>query len=83
MAEVVVYTRSLCGFCSAVKNLLNMKNVTFKELDGTYDTKIRQEMMDRSGRTTFPQVFVDGKHIGDCDEVHSLDDAGKLDALLA
>lgn len=83
MAEVVVYTRSLCGFCSAVKNLLNTKNIKFTELDGTFDTKIRKEMMTLSGRNTFPQIFVDGKHIGDCDEVHRLDDEGKLDAILA
>ena len=83
MADVVIYTRNLCGFCYAAKNLLLNKGVKFTELNGTFDGKIRKEMMSRSGRTTFPQIFVNGKHVGDCEELHSLHDAGELDNLLA
>ncbi len=82
MAEVVIYTRKMCGFCSAAKSLLSRKKAAFREFDATFDAKLRQEMISRSGRTTFPQIFIDGKHIGGCDELMALDRAGKLDPLL-
>ena len=82
MAEVIIYTRKMCGFCTAAKNLLTRKGVSFREFDGTFDTKIRQEMITKSGRATFPQIFINGKHVGGCDDLHDLDDSGKLDALL-
>lgn len=82
MSEVIIYTRKLCGYCTAAKELLRKKGVDFVEHDGTFDTAIRQEMMSRSGRTTFPQIFIDGKHVGGCDDLYALDDQGKLDPLL-
>ena len=82
MAEVVIYTRLMCGFCTAAKSLLSSKNASFREYDGTFDPKIRQEMISKSGRQTFPQIFIDGKHIGGCDDLHDLDRQGKLDVLL-
>ena len=83
MTEVVIYTRNLCGYCYAAKNLLSNKGVKFVEHNGTFDSKIRKEMISRSGRATFPQIFISGKHVGDCDELHTLQDAGELDKLLA
>ena len=82
MAEVIIYTRKMCGFCTAAKNLLTRKGVSFREFDGTFDTKIRQEMITKSGRTTFPQIFINGRHVGGCDDLHDLDDSGKLDPML-
>jgi glutaredoxin 3 len=82
MAEIIVYTRKMCGFCTAAKSLLSGKKASFKEFDGTFDSKIRQEMMQKSGRTTFPQIFIDGVHVGGCDELHDLDRRGKLDGML-
>ncbi|MCB1386214.1 MAG: glutaredoxin 3 [Nitratireductor sp.] len=82
MAEVVIYTRKLCGYCTAAKSLLSRKGAAFREFDGTFDPKIRQEMMSRSGRTTFPQIFIGDSHVGGCDELMALDRAGKLDAML-
>ena len=82
MAEVIIYTRKMCGFCTAAKNLLTRKGVSFREFDGTFDTKIRQEMITKSGRATFPQIFINGKHVGGCDDLHDLDDSGKLDPML-
>lgn len=82
MTEVVIYTRKMCGFCTAAKSLLSRKNAAFRELDATFDPKIRQEMMAKSGRTTFPQIFINGRHVGGCDELHDLDRQGKLDELL-
>ena len=70
-------------FCSAAKVLLQSKNVNFKEIDGTYNQSVRAEMIQKSnGGHTFPQIFINDKHIGGCDELHALDQAGKLDSLL-
>ena len=70
------------GFAQQRKACLSGKKASFKEFDGTFDTKIRQEMMQKSGRTTFPQIFIDGVHVGGCDELHDLDRQGKLDGML-
>ena len=83
MAPVTIYTRQYCGFCSAAKRLLQTKNVEFEERDATGDAALRSEMIDRSGRFTFPQIFIGDRHIGGCDELHALDRRGELDALLA
>ncbi len=82
MADVVIYTRMMCGYCTAAKSLLSRKKASFREFDGTFDPKIRQEMIEKSGRHTFPQIFIGGKHIGGCDDLHDLDRQGKLDAML-
>ena len=83
MVEVVIYTRKMCGFCTAAKKLLSDKGVAFRELDATFDFDIKQEMMKKSGRRTFPQIFIDGQHIGGCDELYALERSGKLDPMLA
>ncbi|WP_346892350.1 glutaredoxin 3 [uncultured Roseibium sp.] len=84
MAEVVIYTRQLCGFCTAAKRLLEKKGVSFQEFDATFDPALRQEMVQRAnGRATFPQIFIGSTHVGGCDELHDLERAGKLDPLLA
>jgi len=82
MNSIVIYTRSMCGYCTAAKSLLSKKGVTFREIDGTFSPKIRQEMIQRSGRTTFPQIFVGDHHVGGYDELNSLERSGKLDPLL-
>ena len=82
MADVVIYTRPFCGYCARAVALLNEKGVAFDEIEAGMDPKLRQEMMEKSGRSTFPQIFIDGKHIGGCDDMMALDRAGKLDALL-
>ena len=84
MAEVIIYTRQFCGFCTAAKRLLDSKNVSFTEHDATFSPDLRQEMIGKAnGRATFPQIFIDGVHVGGCDELHALDRAGKLDPMLA
>jgi glutaredoxin 3 len=83
MAPVVIYTRDLCGYCSAAKALLTRKGVDFEEKNSSDEPNFRREMMSRSGRTTFPQIFIGETHVGGCDDLHDLDSAGKLDALLA
>lgn len=84
MASVVIYTRQFCGYCSAAKKLLETKGVAYQEHDATYAPEIRQEMIKRAnGRSTFPQIFIDERHVGGCDDLHALERAGELDALLA
>ena len=83
MASVVIYTRQFCGYCTAAKRLLEEKGVTYEEHDATHAPDLRAEMMQRSGRTTFPQIFINERHVGGCDDLHTLERAGELDALLA
>ncbi|ASP34760.1 MULTISPECIES: glutaredoxin 3 [Stappiaceae] len=84
MADVVIYTRQMCGFCTAAKRLLDKKGVAYQEHDATFSPELRREMTQKAnGRATFPQIFVGTTHVGGCDDLHDLERAGKLDALLA
>ena len=83
MARVEIYSSKLCGFCYSAKRLLKSKQVDFTEIDVMFHPSQRDEMISRaSGRTSVPQIFIDGSHIGGCDELYALDANGKLDALL-
>ena len=83
MANVEIYTTPICPYCARAKRLLTEKKVAFTEIDVSRDPAKRDEMMARAdGRYTVPQIFIDGKGIGGCDDLHELDDAGKLDPLL-
>ena len=83
MADVVIYTRPFCGYCARAMSLLNEKGAPFTEIEAGMDPDKRREMTERSGgRTTFPQIFIAGQHIGGCDEMLALDRAGKLDPML-
>lgn len=81
--HVLIYTRDFCGYCSAAKALLSAKGVAFEERNATAEPAYRAEMMQASGRTTFPQVFIGSTHVGGCDDLHALDARGGLDPLLA
>ncbi len=82
-AKVEIYSSPWCGYCARAKGLLSRKGVDFVEYDVTADTSKRDEMVERAGgRTTVPQIFIDGKHIGGSDELHALDGQGRLDPLL-
>ena len=83
MADVVIYTRVGCGYCTAAKRLLDKKCASYTEHDASFSPELRQEMITRSGRSTFPQIFINDKHVGGSDDIHALDSAGKLDAMLA
>ena len=84
MSEVTIYTRALCGYCAAARRLLEAKGVAYDERDATFSPDLRREMIARAGgRTTFPQIFIGGTHVGGSDDLHALERAGRLDALLA
>ena len=82
MAKVEIYTTMLCGYCARAKSLLKSKGVEIIEIPAGMDRDKRAEMNNRSGRNTFPQIFIDDKHIGGCDDLYALENAGKLDPLL-
>lgn len=83
MAKVEIYTSPFCPFCHRAKGLLKGKGVKFKEIDVMMSPGARKEMADRAGGArSVPQIFVDGKHIGDCDGIHAMDAQGKLDPVL-
>ncbi|MBB4279327.1 glutaredoxin 3 [Rhizobium mongolense] len=83
MAPVIIYTRQFCGYCARAKSLLEEKGIDYVEHDATFSPDLRQEMIGRSnGRTTFPQIFIAGQHVGGCDDLYALDRAGGLDPML-
>ena len=83
MSKIEIYTTPFCGYCARALKVLGEKGADFTEVEAGMDPKLRQEMMDRSGRTTFPQIFVGDSHIGGCDDMMALDRSGKLDEMLA
>ncbi len=83
MARIEIYTSPFCGFCHRAKLLLNSKGADFTEYDVMMNRGEKARMVSRAdGRQTVPQIFIDNRHIGGCDELHALDHAGKLDPLL-
>ena len=83
MDEVEIYTTMFCGFCAHAKQLLKRKGVEFIEFDVGMDAPKRREMEQRSnGGRTVPQIFIDGQHVGGCDELVALEAEGDLDPLL-
>ena len=84
MKTVEIYTSPLCGFCHAAKRLLNSKGVSFSEIDVLSDPARKPEMIKRAnGGRTVPQIFIGDIHVGGSDDLHALERAGKLAALLA
>ncbi len=83
MPNVEIYTRAFCGYCARAVALLREKDVTFEEYDATMGGPIKADMLKRAnGRTTFPQIFINGAHVGGCDDLMALDSSGKLDEML-
>lgn len=83
MAQVEIYSSMFCPFCHRAKRLLEAKGVAFTEIDVDGNPERRAEMVQRAqGRRTVPQIFIDGHHVGGCDDLYALDRAGKLDPLL-
>ena len=81
-SAVTMYATSWCPYCARARNLLERKGVTLQEIDIESAPEKRAEMQKRSGRRTVPQIFIGDQHVGGCDDLHTLEAAGKLDALL-
>jgi glutaredoxin 3 len=82
MVPVVIYTREGCGYCDRARGLLKKKSIAFNEINAGYSPELKREMVEKSGRSTFPQIFVGSVHVGGCDDLHALENTGRLDALL-
>ena len=83
MAKVEMYTTMWCGYCARARSLLQRKGVAFEDIDVEADSSKRDEMVKRAhGRTSVPQIFIDGVHVGGSDELAALERAGKLDPML-
>ncbi|MFP5328854.1 MAG: glutaredoxin 3 [Alphaproteobacteria bacterium] len=83
MPSVEIYTKAFCGFCSRALHLLRSKGVEFREYAVDGGGPRREEMIERSGgRTTVPQIFIDGQHVGGCNDLLALEREGRLDDLL-
>ena len=84
MPEIKIYTAMFCPYCTMAKRLLSSKGAEFEEIDVTMAPNKRAAMSDLAGgRTSVPQIFIGDRHVGGCDDLHALEKAGELDALLA
>jgi glutaredoxin 3 len=84
MSKVRIYTTPICPYCMRAKSLLAKKGVPFDEIDVYMDSDARKDMQEKaSGAYTVPQIFIGDRHVGGCDDLYALDQAGELDPLLA
>lgn len=80
--QIEMYTAEYCGFCLRARALLRNKGANWQEIHVDHDAALRMAMVERSGRRTVPQIFIDGRHIGGYDELFALERSGELDKLL-
>ncbi len=83
MSKVQIYTTQICPYCHRAKALLRDKGVDYEEVDVMAIPGARDKMIDRTGRTSVPQIFVGDTHVGGCDDLYTLESKGALDPLLA
>ena len=84
MPAITIYTKSTCPYCHAALDLLKSKGAAYEEISVEGNRAAQTAMAAKAfGRSTVPQIFIGGKHVGGCDDLYALDEAGKLDALLA
>jgi glutaredoxin 3 len=83
MPEVIIYSTAVCPYCVAAKNFLKSRGLGYSEVRIDTDPEQRKLMMERTRRSSVPQIFINGQHVGGSDELAALEQAGKLDALLA
>lgn len=80
---VTLYSTPWCPFCVRAKALLRQKGAEVTDIDVSARPELRREMIERSGRHTVPQIWINGTHVGGCDELYALERQGQLDAMLA
>ena len=83
MSDVVIYTSAWCPYCHRAKQLLDRKNVAYREISVDGQPALRSEMARKAGRTSVPQIWVGSTHVGGCDDLYALDRSGRLDPLLS
>jgi glutaredoxin 3 len=83
MLKIEIYSKSVCPYCVRAKKLLTKKGVSYTEIDIAQNAELRDMMIKRTnGRQTVPQIFINDNHVGGCDDLYALEEAGKLDSLL-
>ncbi|MEO5375275.1 MAG: glutaredoxin 3 [Alphaproteobacteria bacterium] len=83
MADIEIFTTRVCPYCRRAKDLFGRKGASYREIDVSDDQALRESMTERAGgRRSVPQIFIDGRHIGGCDDLYALDAQGGLDPLL-
>jgi glutaredoxin 3 len=83
MAKIEIYTSPFCGYCHRAKRLLDERSAEFQEIDVLANPEKRREMVTRAnGRSTVPQIFINGTHVGGCDDLYALDRQGRLRPML-
>ncbi|HAU1151215.1 TPA: glutaredoxin 3 [Legionella pneumophila] len=82
MNEVILYTTGYCPYCIKAKELLDKKKVIYSEIRVDLQPELREEMIQKSGRRTVPQIFINGQAIGGCDDLYALEAQGTLNELL-
>lgn len=82
MSQVIIYSADHCPYCQRAKQLLSQKGVSYEEIRVDNDPSLREEMVEKSGRMTVPQIFINGQPIGGYDDLYALHSQGKLDELL-
>ncbi len=81
--HVIMYTKSYCPYCVKAKRLLEQKNLSYQEIDIENDESLREEMIQKAnGRKTVPQIFINDKHVGGCDDLYELEENGELDKII-
>ena len=83
MADVTVYSSAFCPYCIRAKALLKSKGVQYVDISVDGRPDFRAEMSALAGRTSVPQIWINGQHVGGCDDLHALERCGELDGLLA
>ncbi len=83
MSQVIIYTSAWCPYCIRAKQLLTSKGINFQEITVDGKPELRAEMEEKAGSDTVPQIWINEQHIGGCDDLFALEQAGKLDPLLA
>lgn len=80
--EIIIYSTLICPYCNAAKQLLKSKNLKYQEIRIDQDLNQRKIMVEKSGRTSVPQIFINGQHIGGFDDLNAANRSGQLDHIL-
>lgn len=83
MTEVLIYSSNWCPYCRRSKQLLDSKGVRYREISVDGDPQVRAQMREKAGKNSVPQIWIGSVHVGGCDDLYSLEQQGKLDALLS
>jgi glutaredoxin 3 len=82
MPDIKIYSTAVCPYCVAAKNFLKQRGQSWEEIRVDLDPAVRKEIVEKTGRTSVPQIFINGQHIGGFDDMVALDRAGGLASLL-